>query len=126
MIKETIEKAIEKINAEMQKDPDDSYIEIIGHYIIDRCEERDTAEKVAIEGKTLKGAMDAVMSKAIKAKKGSVAVLTPATVFGAVDAYFGITTDTAAQLKAIQGSTPAPAAAPVPTNKVNLSLEDFL
>lgn len=120
------EKAIEKINTEMQKNPDDSYMEIIGHYIIDRCEEQNAAEKVAIDGKTLKGAMDAVMAKAQKAKKGNVAVLTPATVFSAVDAYFGITTDTAAQLKAIQGGTPAPAAAPAPINKVNLSLEDFL
>ena len=34
-----IEKAIEKINAEMQKDPSDRYMEIIGHYIIDRCDE---------------------------------------------------------------------------------------
>ena len=120
------EKAIEKINAEMQKNPNDSYIEIIGHYIIDRCEEQNAAEKVAIKGKTLKGAMNAVMAKAQKAKKGNVAVLTPATVFGTVDAYFGITTDTAAQLKATQGETPAPAATPAPTNKVNLSLEDFL
>lgn len=122
----SIEKAIEKINAEMQKNPNDSYTEIIGQYIIDRCEEQITAEKVAVNGKTLEGAMSAVMSEANKARKGSVAVLTPAAVFGAVDDYFGITTNTAAQLKAIQGSTPAPAATPVSTGKVNLSFEDFL
>ena len=34
-----IDKAIEKINAEMQKDPSDRYMEIVGHYIIDRCDE---------------------------------------------------------------------------------------
>lgn len=119
-----IEKAIGKINAEMQKNPDDSYAEIIGQYIIDRCEEQAVADKVAVDGKTLKGAMDAVMSKARAAKKGNVAVLTPATVFGAVDAYFGISTDTAAQYKAIQDGTPAQT--PVSANKVNLSLEDFL
>lgn len=32
-----IDKAIEKINAAMQKDPDNRYMEIVGHYIIDRC-----------------------------------------------------------------------------------------
>ena len=29
--------AVEKINTEMQKRPDDPYTEVIGHYIIDRC-----------------------------------------------------------------------------------------
>lgn len=122
----TIEKAIEKINTEMQKNPADVYTEIIGQYIIDRCEDLAVADKVAADGKALKGAMDAVMKKASAAKKGNVAVLTPAVVFGEVDKYFGITTDTNAQWKAIQSGTPAPAPAPAPTNKVSLSLEDFL
>lgn len=34
-----MENAIAKINAEMQKDPDNTYLEIVGHYIIDRCAE---------------------------------------------------------------------------------------
>lgn len=124
----SIEKAIEKINSEMQKNPADAYTEIIGQYIIDRCEEQAVADKVAADGKTLKKAMDAVMTKARAAKKGDVAVLTPAVVFGAVDNYFGIATNTAAQIKAIQGGapTPTPALTPVPSNKINLSLEDFL
>lgn len=120
-----IEKAIEKINAEMQKKPNNKYIEIIGQYIIDRCEDQDVANKVAADGKTLNGAMDAVIKKARAAKDGNMAVLTPAEVFGAVDKYFGITEDPAAQYKAIQGSMPA-TPAPAPAKKVNLSLEDFL
>lgn len=118
-------KAIEKINTEMQKNPADAYTEIIGHYIIDRCEDQAVADKVAADGKTLKGAMDAIMQKAQAAKKGNVAVLTPATVFGAVDAYFGIQADTAAQWKAIQDSTPTPAPA-APAKKLALSLDAFL
>lgn len=74
------EKAIEKINADMQKNPTDAYTEIIGQYIIDRCEEQTVAEKVAADGKTLKGAMDAVMKKAQAAKKGNVAAVPNAAV----------------------------------------------
>lgn len=87
-----IEKAIEKINAEMQKDPSNHYVEIIGHYIIDRCDEA-LAAKIA-EGKTLKGAMTAVEQRARNVKTGNVAVLTPGEVFDEVDKYFGLTTDT--------------------------------
>ncbi len=57
-----IDQAIAKINAEMQKEPSDRYLEIIGHYLIDRCDEALAAK---IEGgKTLKGAMEAVVKNA--------------------------------------------------------------
>jgi hypothetical protein len=99
-----IEKAIEKINTEMQKDPNNKYLEIIGHYIIDRCTDDITAARIAAEGKTLKGAMDAVMAKATAARNGNVAVLTHTTVFAAVDSYFKITTDEQAQLDAMMSA----------------------
>ena len=66
-----IDKAIQKINEEMQKNPTDPYTEIIGHYIIDRCADEFTAAKVAAEGKTLKGAMNAIMEAAKKAKRAA-------------------------------------------------------
>lgn len=105
-----IDKAIEKINAEMQKDPANRYMEIIGHYIIDRCDE-DLAAKIA-GGKTLKDAMEAVVRKARAVKKGNVAVLEPGEVFGAVDKFLGLPPDTAAQWKAMGFP---PTGAPVPT-----------
>lgn len=105
-----IDKAIETINAEMQKDPADRYLEILGHYIIDRCDETLAAKITG--GKTLKGAMELVLKKARNAKKGNVATLTPGQVFGEVDKYFGLPTDDAAQWRAI-GLTHAGAAAPV-------------
>ena len=58
------DKAIEKINAEMQKDPADQYMEIVGHYVIDRCADEAVAAKVMGKKKTLRGAMDAVMERA--------------------------------------------------------------
>lgn len=120
-----MDKAVEKINEEMQKNPNDPYTEVIGHYIIDRCMDADAAEKVAADGKTLKGAMQAVMKKAEKVKQGNVAVLLPGAVFEAVDRYFGMRKDTAAQDKALRGAC---GATPEPPKQVAsvLNLEDFL
>lgn len=105
-----IDQAIEKINAEMQKDPGNRYMEIIGHYIIDRCDEA-LAAKIA-GGKTLKDAMEAVVRKAKTLKRGNTAVLTPGEVFGEVDKYFGLSADTAAQWRAME-LPPAGAVVPV-------------
>lgn len=120
-----IDRAIEKINAEMQKDPSNRYMEIIGHYVIDRCDEA-LAAKIA-EGKTLKDAMTAVERRAGKAKKGNVAVLTPGEVFGEVDKYFGLPADTAAQWKAM-GLQPAeaPEREHPRTSSADIDLADFL
>lgn len=104
-----IDKAIEKINSEVQKDPSDRYLEILGHYIIDRCDEALAAKITG--GKTLKGAMELVLEKARNAKKGNVATLTFGEVFDEVDKYFGLPTDGAARWRAI-GLTPAGAPAP--------------
>lgn len=122
-----IDKAIEKINAEMQKDPANRYMEIIGHYVIDRCDEA-LAAKIA-GGKTLKDAMEAVVRKAQKAKRGNVAVLDPSEVFGEVDRFFGLATDTAAQWKALglpSAAAPSPAEAPVQHVSVDVDLDSFL
>lgn len=95
-----IDQAIEKINAEMQKDPDDPYMEIIGHYVIDRCDEA-LAAKIA-DGKTLKGAMAAVVKKAQSKRNGRTVVpMTPDEVFGEVDKYFGLSADTTARGKTL-------------------------
>lgn len=106
-----IDQAVEKINAEMQKDPANRYMEILGHYIIDRCDGA-LAAKIA-EGKTLKDAMETVVRKASSKRAGrSVVPMTPDEVFGEVDKYFDLSTDTAAQWRAM-GLAPAAAPAPV-------------
>lgn len=120
--------AVEKINTEMQKRPDDPYTEIIGHYIIDRCGlDADCERKAAAEKKTLAGAMDAVMAAAKKKAVNGCAVLTPDAVFGEVDRYFGFPTDELAQLRAMRsaGGTPTPAV-PAASAAVSLDLADFL
>ena len=122
--------AVEKINAEMQKRPDDPYTEIIGHYIIDRCGlDADCERKAAAEKKTLAGAMDAVWAAAKKKAMNGCAVLTPDAVFGEVDRYFGLPADELAQLRAMRGvgaSAPAVPEAPAAQAAVSLDLTDFL
>lgn len=86
-----MEEAIKKINDEMQRDPNNTYMEIIGHYLIDRA----TAEPMVAAAinepkKTLKGAMEKVRAIAGKKKHVGVSVLTHLEVFPAVDDYFGI------------------------------------
>ena len=117
-----MENSIKKINDEMQKKPDDLYTEIIGHYVIDRCQSEADAELVAKEDKTLSGAMKAITDAASKKKQGSVAVMTDAEVFGVVDKYFDFKTDLKAQAAAMSGTGAAPVEAPVG----KLDLTDFL
>lgn len=82
--------AAAKINTEMQKDPQNLYMEIIGHYVIDRTAEEDAAACVLAHKKTLAGAMESVVERARKKQRGNAAVLMPDEVFDAVDAYFGL------------------------------------
>ena len=120
--------AVEKINTEMQKNPTDKYTEIVGQYIIDRCANDEDGALVAKDGKTLAGAMEAVMEKAKSAKRGNYAVLLPAEVFGAVDKYFGMQTNGAAQEQAMMaacGAMHTPVTPPA-AKKVALNLADFL
>lgn len=126
--------AVEKINQEMQKRPDDPYVEIIGHYIIDRCGLDAACErKAAAEKKTLEGAMKAVQEAAKKKAVNGCAVLTPDAVFGEVDKYFGFPADELAQARAMRssGAVSAPAETAVPTAQigapaVSVDLADFL
>ena len=85
----TTEDAIKKINNEMQKNPGDAYLEAIGHYVIDRCYIPEVQNAVG-NGVTLKSAMQKVLDKAKRQKRGNVAVLTDEEVFSIVAKCFGI------------------------------------
>ena len=97
-----MEEAIKKINTEMQKDPNNTYMEIIGHYLIDRATvEPMVASAINEPKKTLKGAMDKVVETAKQKKQGGVAVLMPQQVFDVIDDYFGLTRNVAAMYKSL-------------------------
>lgn len=84
------EEAIKKINDEMQKNPDNQYIEIIGQYIIDQCGSEEMAKAVLAEGKTLRGCLDAIRSLAKKKAVNNVGVVTEEEAFSEVHKYFGV------------------------------------
>ena len=110
------ERAIRKINEEMQKDPSDAYAEAIGHYVIDRAvgDELD-AKRVLQDGKSLKGCLDDVKRKAKALAKNGVAMVRDDVVFGWVDVYFGF------------GSGGYSAAATTgPSKSLDVDLSDFL
>ena len=122
-----MDEALKKINEEMQKNPDDLYTEIVGHYIIDRCGDQSVAAKVAKPDKSLSGAMGMIMRAARNKTKSNVAVLTPAEVFGAVDRYLGIPEDKTAQAAAMVSAGGSVQSAPAPDRgRVDLDLADFL
>ena len=114
--------AIEKINNEMQKKPDDKYREIIGHYLIDRCADPAAAECIGEAGKTLEGALGEVQSAARKKARGSVAVMTDDEVFDIIDKYFSLGRYPHARIAALQGVADTRPAVSV----ASLDLSDFL
>lgn len=104
-----IEEAIKKINTEIQKEPNNRYLALVGENIIDCIMTDDDAEKVLQEGKTLAEAMKAIMKEASKKKQGSVAVLQDAEVYRIAQAFFSLNPQAPAEKKCVA-----------------LSLEDFL
>ena len=116
-----MEKAIAAINAEMQKEPGNQYLEIIGQYIIDRCTEQYIADKIN-RGLTLAGAMNAIKSAA-KKKGGQCVVMRDEEILDAVDAYFGMGKNTSARQKCkafVDGGTPAT------SDLLDLNFEDLI
>ena len=55
-----IEDAVKKINLEIQKEPDNGYIAVVGEYIIDCITSEEAADAVLAEGKTLSGALEEI------------------------------------------------------------------
>lgn len=84
-----MENAIKKINDEMQKQPDNQCLEIIGQYIIDRCSSQEDADKVNKDDKSLSGAFKAIEEFARKKATAGCAVIKDNDIFDAIDEYFG-------------------------------------
>ena len=117
-----MEKAIAKINSEMQKKPNDKNLEIIGQYIIDRCTAQEVADSVNGD-KTLDGAMKAIEDAARKKGSGCV-MMRDEEIFDAVDAYLGIAKDNEARRssKAFADGSKAQAA----PDLLDLNFEDLI
>ena len=86
-----IQQAIAKINTEMQKAPNDTFLEAIGQHVIDAITTEANAEAVMNERKTLAGAVKEVTDAARKQAVNGRTAMRDDAVFGIVDKYFGIT-----------------------------------
>lgn len=84
-----IEKAIEKIKAEMEKDKA-PHIQVVGNYLLKQIEINKTAATAIVkEGKTIKGSVEEMRKEAQKKAVGGCGVLTDAEGFEIVRKYFG-------------------------------------
>ena len=105
-----LENAIAKIKAEMDANKDNSYVQVVGQFLLHRLGAfPECADKILAEDKTLAKSLDAMQAEARKKSKGTVTVLTDEEGFAIVLKYFGIT-GSAARVNA--GVAPAAHAAP--------------
>ncbi|MDO3680408.1 hypothetical protein [Paenibacillus ehimensis] len=120
--------AIAKIEAEMKANQDDSYIQYIGQFLLQRIETNpDDAAKLASKDKTIAKSLEAMKGEAMKKQKNGMAMLTPDQGFAIVLKYFGIT-GAAAPVPASVVTAPAADAtvAKKPVSDFDVKLDDFL
>lgn len=84
-----IEKAIEKIKAEMERKKNNSYIQAIGDFLLKQVEiNRDAAEKIASGDKTIEKSLKEVEKVAKTKVVNGCAVMADSEVFGVVKKYY--------------------------------------
>ncbi len=88
-----IEDAIKKINTEIQKEPDNRYIALIGEHIIDCITNETAAERVLQEEKTLERALTGIENRAKQQQVKGHAVIESTVVYGWAREYFGLTAE---------------------------------
>ncbi|SDD88899.1 hypothetical protein [Sporomusa acidovorans] len=119
--------AVKKIQAEIDKNPNNAYIQVVGQFLLQHLElHPNDARKINVDGKTIAKSLDAMQKEASKKKVGNCAVLTDQEGFAVVLKYFDIKTP--AVVTPIARPTAASKAVPAarPDTAFNVSLEDFL
>jgi hypothetical protein len=86
-----LEKAIRKIETEMDQNKKNSYVQIVGGFLLQHLNNNpEAAEKMLQEGKTLVKSLDEMKKAAEKKRVGNCAVLTDEEGFAVVLQYFGV------------------------------------
>lgn len=116
-----MEQAINKIRMEMDANPNNSYIQIVGRFLLEHIQTHPAdAEKICNSQKTISNSLDEMKKAAEKKKIGNCAVLTDQEGFVIVLEYFEIERQAAA-------STIKPVAMPDHTDEAfDVKLEDLL
>lgn len=86
-----LNKAIKKIKAEIDSNKNNSYIQVVGEFLLQHLQDNPTnAEKVVQVGKTIGQSLNEMKKAAEKKKVGNCAVLSEQEGFKVVLEYFGI------------------------------------
>lgn len=117
--------AISKLKDEMKKEKA-SFVQIVGQFLLAHVEaDPASAEKILVEGKSIKGSLDAMRKEAKKQMVDNCAVLSDQEGFAVVLQYFAIKGKVTATAIQEAASTKVK---PVNNSSVDfdVSLEDFL
>ena len=130
-----VEQAIAKIRAEMNAMPDNTYIQVVGHFVVLHLQAHpEDADKVLVQDKTIAKSLDTMRTEAQRKSRGGVAVLTDEEGFTAVLRYFGAGGEVptrngvalaADALAANKHAVPAPITSGRPSD-FDVKLDDFL
>ncbi len=116
------EKAIAKIDAEIEKEKGNRILEIIGEFLINLVTANaNAAENLLDDKKTLKGAYEAMRTEARKQSKDGCAVLTDDEGFEIICGYYGVDNQ-AGGGENVDQNAPAVNAAPA----LDIELDDLL
>lgn len=86
-----LEKAILKIKSEMGQNENNSYVQVVGSFLLQYLNGNPaSSENILQESKTILKSLDEMRKEAEKKKVGSCAVLTDQEGFAVVLKYFGI------------------------------------
>ena len=126
-----IEKAIEKIQSEIDENKNNPYVHVVGGFLINHLDKSpQDAEKIMAQDKTLIKSLDEMRNAASKKKVGNCAVLTDQEAFSIVFKYYGIESAvtipvpaTAVTRNTITVTTPKPKSKMV---DFDVNLDDFI
>ena len=127
-----LEQAIAKVRTEMTQEAANSYIQVVGEFLLQHLNSNQVAaEKIMNADKSIGKSLDEMRKVAGRKKKiGNCAVLTDQEGFAAVLKYFGIENVVNMQRPVDPAPAPAPVSAPVAKPKsaidFNISLDDLL
>lgn len=87
-----IQDAINKINEEMEKNKNNTYLQAIGQYVVNQLEiNKNSSDKIERGEKTLGGSLKYMQEKAKKVAVNGCTVFTDAEGFKIIDEYFEFT-----------------------------------
>lgn len=120
-------KAIEKLQSEMAANTTNSYIQVVGVFLIEHLAKNpQDAEKILSTDKTIDKSLEEMRKQAEKKQVKRSAMFTPQEGFDIVMKYFGINNVNAPVVIMATAPVPAPLAQKPTTNDFEINLEDFL